>query len=180
MIVTISVPRLYRPRPPSARFNLEEIVVTSRFLCTALAGVLFGGSASGVLAQDLNGAGATFPYPTYSKWFSDYARQTGVRINYQSIGSGGGIRQLTEGTVDFGASDSPMSDAELAKAQGGPVLKRELTVVIVTHNLQQAARISDYTAFFYMGHLVEVGGTQTLFTSPREERTEAYVTGRFG
>jgi phosphate transport system ATP-binding protein len=59
-------------------------------------------------------------------------------------------------------------------------LKRELTVVIVTHNLQQAARISDYTAFFYMGQLVEVGGTQTLFTSPREERTEAYVTGRFG
>ena len=59
-------------------------------------------------------------------------------------------------------------------------LKRELTVVIVTHNLQQAARISDRTAFFYMGHLVEEGPTRTIFTSPREERTEAYVTGRFG
>ncbi len=59
-------------------------------------------------------------------------------------------------------------------------LKRELTVVIVTHNLQQAARVSEYTAFFYLGRLVEVDTTDRLFTSPREERTEAYVTGRFG
>ncbi|MDB4882699.1 MAG: Phosphate import ATP-binding protein PstB [Gemmatimonadetes bacterium] len=59
-------------------------------------------------------------------------------------------------------------------------LKRELTIVIVTHNLQQAARISDRTAFFYLGKLVEMGDTQRLFTSPSEERTEAYITGRFG
>lgn len=59
-------------------------------------------------------------------------------------------------------------------------LKRELTIVIVTHNLQQAARISDRTAFFYLGKLIEVDETQRLFTSPREERTEAYITGRFG
>ena len=59
-------------------------------------------------------------------------------------------------------------------------LKRELTIVIVTHNLQQAARISDRTAFFYLGKLVEVGETQRLFTSPREDQTEAYITGRFG
>ena len=59
-------------------------------------------------------------------------------------------------------------------------LKKELTIVIVTHNLQQAARISDRTAFFYLGKLIEFGGTQKLFTSPSEERTEAYITGRFG
>ncbi|HEY7878429.1 MAG TPA: phosphate ABC transporter ATP-binding protein PstB [Gemmatimonadaceae bacterium] len=59
-------------------------------------------------------------------------------------------------------------------------LKRELTVVIVTHNLQQAARVSDTTAFFYLGELVEAGPTDQIFTSPREARTEAYVTGRFG
>jgi phosphate transport system ATP-binding protein len=59
-------------------------------------------------------------------------------------------------------------------------LKQDLTIVIVTHNLQQAARISDRTAFFYLGRLVEVGETQRLFTSPSEERTEAYITGRFG
>lgn len=59
-------------------------------------------------------------------------------------------------------------------------LKDEYTIVIVTHNMQQAARVSDFTAFFYMGQLVEVGRTQQIFTMPREERTEAYVTGRFG
>jgi phosphate transport system ATP-binding protein len=59
-------------------------------------------------------------------------------------------------------------------------LKRELTIVIVTHNLQQAARVSEVTAFFYLGRLIEAGATSRLFTSPREERTEAYVTGRFG
>jgi len=71
---------------------------------------------------DLTGAGATFPYPIYSKWFADYAAQTNVKINYQAIGSGGGIRQLSDGTVDFGASDSPMTDGELQKAKGGRVL----------------------------------------------------------
>ena len=59
-------------------------------------------------------------------------------------------------------------------------LKRDLTVVIVTHNLQQAARISDRTAFFFLGRLVEVDETQRMFTSPREAQTEAYITGRFG
>jgi phosphate transport system substrate-binding protein len=85
---------------------------------------------------DLTGAGATFPYPIYSKWFGDYASATGVKINYQSIGSGGGIRQLTEGTVDFGASDAPMSDAELAKAKG-PILHfpTVLGAVVITYNL---------------------------------------------
>lgn len=59
-------------------------------------------------------------------------------------------------------------------------LKRELTIIIVTHNLQQAARASDFTAFFFTGRLVEFGQTEQLFTSPREERTDAYITGRFG
>ncbi len=86
---------------------------------------------------DLTGAGATFPYPIYSKWFSEYAQKTGVKINYQSIGSGGGIRQLSEQTVDFGASDSPMSDQELAAAKGGPILHfpTVLGAVCITYNL---------------------------------------------
>ena len=72
-----------------------------------------------VIAQTtLNGAGATFPNPIYSKWFSEYHKlHSEVQVNYQSIGSGGGIRQVTEGTVDFGASDMPMTDAQLAEAQ---------------------------------------------------------------
>jgi phosphate transport system substrate-binding protein len=69
-------------------------------------------------AQNLNGAGATFPYPIYSKWFNEYHKAHGdVQINYQSIGSGGGIRQVTAGTVDFGATDGPMSDQQLAEAK---------------------------------------------------------------
>ena len=59
-------------------------------------------------------------------------------------------------------------------------LKQELTIVIVTHNLQQAARVSDSTAFFFLGKLIEVDATERLFTNPREEQTEAYITGRFG
>ena len=59
-------------------------------------------------------------------------------------------------------------------------LKERYTVVIVTHNMQQAARVSDYTAFMYMGELIEYGATDTIFTNPRVDRTEAYVTGRFG
>ncbi|MEO8910407.1 MAG: phosphate ABC transporter substrate-binding protein PstS [Gemmatimonadaceae bacterium] len=86
---------------------------------------------------DLTGAGATFPYPIYSKWFSEYANLTGVKINYQSIGSGGGIRQLQEQTVDFGATDSPMSDDELSKAKGGPILHfpTVLGAVVITYNV---------------------------------------------
>jgi len=85
---------------------------------------------------DLTGAGATFPAPLYSKWFADYATATGVKINYQSIGSGGGIRQLSEGTVDFGASDSPMKDEDIAKAKG-PVMHfpTVLGAVVITYNL---------------------------------------------
>ncbi len=59
-------------------------------------------------------------------------------------------------------------------------LKRYYTIVIVTHNMQQAARVSDYTGFFFLGRLVEFGTTQQIFTSPRDERTDAYITGRFG
>ncbi|TAJ81744.1 phosphate ABC transporter ATP-binding protein PstB [Reyranella sp.] len=59
-------------------------------------------------------------------------------------------------------------------------LKQDYTIVIVTHNMQQAARVSDFTAFMYLGELVEFGGTATLFTTPRDKRTQAYITGRFG
>ena len=59
-------------------------------------------------------------------------------------------------------------------------LKKEYTIVIVTHNMQQAARVSDYTAFMYLGELIEFGKTDKIFTVPRDKRTEDYITGRFG
>ncbi len=72
-------------------------------------------SASLALAQDVTGAGASFPAPVYAKWADAYNKATGVRVNYQSVGSGAGIRQIRAKTVDFGASDAPLSDADLAK-----------------------------------------------------------------
>jgi phosphate transport system substrate-binding protein len=72
--------------------------------------------ATGAFAEEmLNGAGATFPYPVYSAWANEYYKVTGMKLNYQSIGSGGGIKQITERTVDFGASDKPLKPEELAK-----------------------------------------------------------------
>jgi phosphate transport system substrate-binding protein len=81
------------------------------FVCALLAVPVLGQTT-------LSGAGATFPYPMYSKWFSEYSKShSGVEINYQSIGSGGGIRQVTAGTVDFGASDMPMTDKQLQESK---------------------------------------------------------------
>jgi len=93
------------------------------------------GSAT-VGSAALTGAGATFPAPIYSKWFDAYARETGVRINYQSIGSGGGIRQFTEGTVDFGATDAPMTDEQVTAVKGNVLhVPTVLGAVVATYNL---------------------------------------------
>jgi phosphate transport system substrate-binding protein len=115
---------------------------TVRSIAVALSATALLSSVGSAQSVDLTGAGATFPYPIYSKWFSDYAQQTGVKINYQSIGSGGGIRQLSEQTVDFGASDSPMSDQELANAKGGPVLHfpTVMGAVVITYNVAGVSR----------------------------------------
>jgi phosphate transport system substrate-binding protein len=87
----------------------------------------------------LNGAGATFPNPLYTKWFTEYSKLTGININYQAVGSGAGINQITAGTVDFGASDGIMTDAQVAAAQaaGGPILHIPMTIgpVAITYNL---------------------------------------------
>ena len=77
---------------------------------------------------ELTGAGSTFDFPLFSKMFDAYNKLCGVKVNYQSIGSGGGIRQLQQMTVDFGASDGVMTDQQLAQAKGGPVLHVPVTV----------------------------------------------------
>ena len=83
----------------------------------SLAVVSAFGYAGAVGAQEITGAGATFPAPIYSKWAADYNKATGVKVNYQSIGSGGGIKQIDSKTVDFGASDMPLTD-EVLKTKG--------------------------------------------------------------
>jgi phosphate transport system substrate-binding protein len=106
-------------------------------------GIVLAGGAAVRAALLINGAGATFPYPIYSKWFDEFhKRNPDVQINYQSIGSGGGIRQLLEGTVDFGATDAPMTDEQLASAKV-PVLHLPtvLGAVVVTYKLAGVDRL---------------------------------------
>jgi phosphate transport system substrate-binding protein len=81
----------------------------------AAAGVLAIASAAPVLAADISGAGATFPYPIYAKWADAYKKATNIGLNYQSIGSGGGIKQIEANTVTFGASDMPLKAEDLTK-----------------------------------------------------------------
>lgn len=86
-----------------------------KLLKGAVLGCLVMGSASALADTVINGAGATFPYPVYAKWAEKYHKETGVKLNYQAIGSGGGIKQIVAKTVDFGASDAPLSKDRLDK-----------------------------------------------------------------
>jgi phosphate transport system substrate-binding protein len=109
----------------------------------------------------VTGAGATFPYPLYSKWFYEYSNaHPGVRFNYQSIGSGGGIRQITARTVDFGATDAAMTDAEMAKARGKILhIPTAIGAVAVVYNLegvQAGLRLTpDVLAGIYLGRITK-------------------------
>ena len=112
-------------------------------------------------AQNINGAGATFPNPIYSKWFSEYSQQhSNVHINYQPIGSGGGIRQVTDGTVDFGASDVTMTDEQLAQAKVKVVaLPTVLGAVVPVYNLPGVNKplnfSGDVIADIYLGKIAK-------------------------
>src|SRR5258706_9891189 len=97
---------------PSLKAKRRVMKLKLAFQALALASAVF--SAPGH-AIDITGAGATFPYPIYAKWADAYRKATGVGLNYQSIGSGGGIKQITAKTVDFGASDAPMKGEDLEK-----------------------------------------------------------------
>jgi phosphate transport system substrate-binding protein len=88
-------------------------------------------------AKSLNGAGATFPAPLYQKWFDEYSKLTQVQVNYQPIGSGGGIKGLQDQTIDLGASDAPMTDEQIQAAKGGEVfhIPTALGAIVATYNL---------------------------------------------
>lgn len=107
----------------------------------SLTGLTFLAIAAGCSSSGgdgaITGAGATFPYPLYTKWIAEYSQVApGVAINYQSIGSGGGIRQVTERTVDFGATDAPMTDEQLAKARDMLHIPTCIGAVAIAYNLQ--------------------------------------------
>ena len=119
---------------------LALVVVSGLTACGGVGGsgpVQAPDGSGGQATSRLTGAGATFPYPLYSKWFDVYEQETGIRVNYQSIGSGGGIRQLIEKTVDFGASDAIMTEEQLAQAGGNVVhIPAAMGAVVTTYNVQ--------------------------------------------
>ncbi len=120
----------------------------------------------------LNAAGATFPYPIYSKWFDVYhTAHPNIQINYQSIGSGGGIRQLLAGTVDFGASDGPMSDDQLAQAKFKILhFPTVLGAVIPTYNVAGVSTDLNFTqkalAGIYLGTITKWNDPEITKANP--------------
>ena len=122
---------------------------------TSIVGLL----STAVFAQNINGAGATFPNPIYSRWFSEFAKvDSNVHINYQPIGSGGGIRQVSEGTIDFGATDGPMSDDQIRNAKVKTLhIPTVLGAVVPVYNLpglnKELNFSSDVIADIYLGRI---------------------------
>ena len=115
----LALGRLVKPGDPLSGSRLtpsepiwSEQMKTLRILIAAATLAVAAAPAS---ALDISGAGATFPFPIYSKWADAYKKETGIGLNYQSIGSGGGIKQIESKTVTFGASDAPLTGAELQK-----------------------------------------------------------------
>jgi len=146
-----------------------------KFAILALAVIMaFGGSPACAAPVKLTGAGATFPYPLYSKWFDMYHEKTGVQINYQSIGSGGGIQQVKSGTVDFGASDAALSDAKL-KEMPRRVLHFPTVAgaVVVSYNLPsvtQPLKLAPATVVgIYMGKIKMWNDKSIAATNPGVE-----------
>lgn len=131
-------------------FTMKKMIATT-FATIALAAMSFAGDI------ELLGAGATFPFPLYSKMFSVYNNQYGTKVNYQSIGSGGGVRQITAKTVDFGASDKFLSDEKLAPIDGDLVhIPTCLGAVVVSYNLPGSPQLklsSEVISDIFMGKI---------------------------
>ena len=100
-------------RPNSRSFDSQKGMLMNLTTLALTAAVALSGAASGAHAAEISGAGATFPYPIYAKWADAYKKETGIGLNYQSIGSGGGIKQIKAKTVTFGASDAPLKGEDL-------------------------------------------------------------------
>ncbi len=139
-----------------------------------LATVMLLAVATNVMAAPvlINGAGATFPYPIYSKWFDVYSKiNPEVRFNYQSIGSGGGIKQITAKTVDFGASDGPMTQEQLAEAPGRIYhIPTVMGAVVVTYNVagvEKGLKLTpDVIADIFLGKITDWNDARIKASNP--------------
>jgi len=122
-------------------------------------------------AKTMNGAGATFPAVLYSKWFNEYEKVTSVKVNYQSIGSGGGIKGLQDATVDFGATDGPMSDEQLQAAKGTVLhIPMALGAVVLTYNVPETKApiklSSDTIAGIFLGEIKKWNDAKLVADNP--------------
>jgi phosphate transport system substrate-binding protein len=119
---------------------MRNLILVITIFTLLISSIVFNGCGKGdkdKSAKEILGAGATFPYPLYSKMFDAYGKEKGVKVNYQSVGSGAGIQQLTSKTVDFGASDAFMSDEEMSKAPAKVVhIPICLGAVTIVYNLE--------------------------------------------
>jgi len=131
--------------------------------------LLFAGALSA--ADTINAAGATFPAPIYQKWFEEYKAKTGIQVNYQAVGSGAGIKQLTEGTVQFGASDVPMTDAQISamkvKALHFPTVLGGVAVAYNVSGVATDLKLSGPTiAAVYMGTVTKWNDAKIAADNP--------------
>lgn len=162
--------------------GLAALVVAVATTQTIPGSGLIKGGISGE-AKALTGAGATFPAVLYTKWFSEYARLTGVQVNYQGIGSGGGIKSVNDMTVDFGASDAPMSDEQLAAAKGGKLLHFPMTMgaVVPTYNIPglsggNALRFTaDTLSGIYLGDITKWNDPKLVADNPELASVNRYI-----
>ncbi len=146
-----------------------------------LAALVFalGGVALAQSPLLITGAGATFPFPLYSKWFSDYNKKLpDLRFNYQSIGSGGGIKQITERTVDFGASDAPMTAEELSKAPGIVHIPTVMGAVVVTYNgaMQDLKLTPETVSGIFLGSIAKWNDPKLAKDNPGMKLPDAAIT----
>jgi phosphate transport system substrate-binding protein len=120
LTVTIETYKKCKKEANLMKYKAVSLMILGLALLVGVGTAVAGCPTKGI--KELTGAGATFPYPLYSKMFDEYNKVCGVKVNYQSIGSGGGIQQLKEQTVDFGASDGIMDEKQRSEAKGGAVL----------------------------------------------------------
>jgi phosphate transport system substrate-binding protein len=122
-------------------------------------------------AKALNAAGATFPAPLYQKWFDEYSKLTGVRVNYQPIGSGGGIKGIQDQTLDFGATDAPMTDEQQQAAKGGEIvhIPTALGAIVPTYNLPGNPKLKftgDTLAEIFLGDIQKWNDAKLVADNP--------------
>ncbi len=126
------------PKPTSAPATTSVPQASTSTSSATQGAVVINGPFAGE-AKTLNGAGATFPAVLYTKWFNEYEKVTSVKVNYQSIGSGGGIKGLQDATVDFGATDGPMTDEQLQAAKSAVLhIPMTLGAIVLTYNVPEA------------------------------------------